>query len=201
MGITYFPSIDLNDLRPYIDWSPFFLSWELRGKYPAIFDDQHYGPEARKIFDDANNLLDDIIEHKSLHARGVCGLFPANSVNADDIEVYADEERRTRIAVTPVVADPRRDHYGRFGVETGVRSLLDPRSWPGAVRGGGQWLAHHGDPRWAGVGESDDSTHLGLPADFLIDPDGSLAAVHYGAHADDQWSLDELLGYASSASP
>ena len=74
-----------------------------------------------------------------------------------------------------------------------VRSLLDPRSWPGAVRGGGQWLAHHGDPRWAGVGESDDSTHLGLPADFLIDPDGSLAAVHYGAHADDQWSVDELL--------
>lgn len=92
-----------------------------------------------------------------------------------------------------VVADPRRDHYGRFGVETGVRSLLDPRSWPGAVRGGGQWLAHHGDPRWAGVGESDDGTHLGLPADFLIDPDGSLAAVHYGAHADDQWSVDELL--------
>ncbi|MCB0939941.1 MAG: AhpC/TSA family protein [Mycobacterium sp.] len=92
-----------------------------------------------------------------------------------------------------VVADPRRQHYGRFGVETGVRSLLDPRSWPGAVRGGGQWLAHHTDPRWAGVGESDDTTHLGLPADFLIDPDGTLAAVHYGAHADDQWSVDELL--------
>lgn len=99
LGITFFASIDLSVLRSYIDWSPFFLSWELRGKYPAIFDDTHYGPEARRIFDDANNLLDDIIEHKSLHARGVCGLFPANSVNDDDIEVYADEER-THILTT-----------------------------------------------------------------------------------------------------
>ena len=99
----------------------------------------------------------------------------------------------------PVVADPERVHYGRFGVETGVRSLLDPRSWPAAVLGGGQWLSHHSDPAWAGVGDSDGTTHLGLPADFLIDPDGSLVAVHYGGHADDQWSVDRLLAINRSA--
>ena len=92
-----------------------------------------------------------------------------------------------------VVADPDRELYRRFGVETGVRSMLDPRAWWGAVRGGHQWITHHSDPDWAGVGVSDGTTHLGLPADFLIGPDGTLVAAHYGAHADDQWSVDELL--------
>lgn len=92
-----------------------------------------------------------------------------------------------------VVADPDRAYYRRFGVEAGVRSVLDPRAWPAAVRGGTEWLAHHSDPDWAGVGENDGTTHLGLPADFLIDPDGTLVGVHYGRHADDQWSVDELL--------
>ncbi|MFN5309328.1 MAG: vitamin B12 dependent-methionine synthase activation domain-containing protein [Candidatus Kapaibacterium sp.] len=133
MGITYFPSIDLNDLRPYIDWSPFFLSWELRGKYPAIFDDQHYGPEARKIFDDANNLLDDIIEHKSLHARGVCGLFPANSVNDDDIEVYADEERSTTLTTLNMLRQQSLKAEGQWNLcladfiapkESGIRDYI-----------------------------------------------------------------------------
>jgi peroxiredoxin len=92
-----------------------------------------------------------------------------------------------------VVADPDREHYRRFGVETGVRTMVDPRVWWAAVRSGHAWLTHHSDPDWAGVGESDGTTHLGLPADFLIDPDGTLVAAHQGSHADDQWSVDDLL--------
>lgn len=133
MGITYFSSIDLSSLRPYIDWSPFFLSWELRGKYPAIFDDTHYGSEARKIFDDANNLLDDIIEHKSLHARGVCGLFPANSVNDDDIEVYADEERSITLTTLNMLRQQSLKAEGQWNLcladfiapkESGIRDYI-----------------------------------------------------------------------------
>ncbi len=93
----------------------------------------------------------------------------------------------------PVIADPDRVYYRQFGVETGVRSMLNPWAWIAAARSGGTWLAHRNDPSWAGVGDQDGTTHLGLPADFLVDPDGTLAAVHYGDHADDQWSVDQLL--------
>ncbi|HEX9253365.1 MAG TPA: vitamin B12 dependent-methionine synthase activation domain-containing protein, partial [Ignavibacteriaceae bacterium] len=93
VGITTLKEFSLEKLRSYIDWTPFFMTWELKGKYPAIFDDKNVGPEAKKIFDDANKLLDKIISDKLLTANGVIGLFPANSVGCDDIEIYADESR------------------------------------------------------------------------------------------------------------
>jgi hypothetical protein len=98
-----------------------------------------------------------------------------------------------------VIADPDQVYYRRFGVERGVRSLADPRALAAAVRGGRRWMAHRGEPDWAGVGENDGTTHLGLPADFLIGSDGTLMDVHYGRHADDQWSVDELLAISRAA--
>lgn len=92
-GITVLNNFDLNVLRKYIDWTPFFMVWELKGKYPSIFEDENVGAEAKKLFDDANSLLDKVILEKSLTANGVIGLFPANSVGADDIEIYTDEAR------------------------------------------------------------------------------------------------------------
>jgi 5-methyltetrahydrofolate--homocysteine methyltransferase len=89
-------SLSLTDLRPYIDWSPFFLAWELKGKYPRIFEDPHVGQEARRLFDDANALLDRIINEKLLQARGVYGFWPAAS-DGEDIIVYADDARRTEL--------------------------------------------------------------------------------------------------------
>jgi 5-methyltetrahydrofolate--homocysteine methyltransferase len=78
----------LEDLRPYIDWTPFFQSWQLRGKYPAIFDDEIIGEEAQRLYDDANLLLDQIIDEKWLQAKGVFGIFPSNSVNHDDLRIF-----------------------------------------------------------------------------------------------------------------
>ncbi|HOJ06193.1 MAG: methionine synthase [Chlorobi bacterium] len=92
-GITVLNNFDLNVLRKYIDWTPFFMVWELKGKYPSIFEDENVGAEAKKLFDDANSLLDKVILEKSLTANGVIGLFPANSVGVDDIEIYTDEAR------------------------------------------------------------------------------------------------------------
>jgi 5-methyltetrahydrofolate--homocysteine methyltransferase len=80
--------IALSDLVPFIDWSPFFHTWELRGRYPAILEK----PEARKLFDDAQQLLAEILRNKSLTARAVYGFFPANAVG-DDVELYTDETR------------------------------------------------------------------------------------------------------------
>lgn len=98
-GVFAFSDYDLNELRGYIDWTPFFMAWEMKGKYPAIFEDEKYGTEARKLFDDANRLLDEVIAGKQLKASGVAGLFPANSTASDDIEVYTDESRNGLLAV------------------------------------------------------------------------------------------------------
>ncbi|HEX2869441.1 MAG TPA: methionine synthase [Ignavibacteriales bacterium] len=92
LGLTVLEDYSISELRKYIDWTPFFQVWELKGKYPLIFENADYGTEARKLFDDANSMLDMIIERGLLKAQGVFGLFPANSTG-DDIEVYADESR------------------------------------------------------------------------------------------------------------
>jgi peroxiredoxin len=92
-----------------------------------------------------------------------------------------------------VVADPQKEQYRQFGVEARLRALMHPRPMWTAFRGYVDLMRHRNDANSAGVGTGDGSTHLGLPADFLIDPDGTVVAAHYGRHADDQWSVDQLL--------
>jgi 5-methyltetrahydrofolate--homocysteine methyltransferase len=98
-GITILQNISLEKLKKHIDWTPFFLTWELRGKYPKIFENKKYGDEAKNLFDDANKLLDEIITNNKLTANGVIGLFSANTVGYDDIEIYYDENRDRVITV------------------------------------------------------------------------------------------------------
>ncbi|MDH3563029.1 MAG: B12-binding domain-containing protein, partial [Gammaproteobacteria bacterium] len=98
-GITVFEDYPLDELTRYIDWTPFFITWEMKGRYPAILKDEKTGVEASKLFNDAQALLKRIIQEKSFTAKGVIGLFPANSVNDDDIEVYQDESRK-KVALT-----------------------------------------------------------------------------------------------------
>jgi 5-methyltetrahydrofolate--homocysteine methyltransferase len=91
-------ALSLADLIPFIDWSPFFHTWELRGRYPAILNHPRHGEEARKLFADAQELLAKIAAEKLLTARGVYGLFPANRIG-DDVELYADGSR-TEVLMT-----------------------------------------------------------------------------------------------------
>ncbi|MEM7420634.1 MAG: methionine synthase [Pseudomonadota bacterium] len=93
LGVTPVTA-DLSVLRQYIDWTPFFLTWSLAGKYPRILQDEVVGEQATSLFADANAMLDRVIASGSLKAKGVIGLFPANRVG-DDIEIYADETRST----------------------------------------------------------------------------------------------------------
>jgi 5-methyltetrahydrofolate--homocysteine methyltransferase len=83
----------LEELRDYIDWTPFFKTWELAGSYPKILEDKIVGEHAKNLFEDAKAMLDKIIDEKWLQAKAVFALFPANQVNDDDIEVYANEDR------------------------------------------------------------------------------------------------------------
>ncbi|MBI4543181.1 MAG: methionine synthase, partial [Gemmatimonadetes bacterium] len=93
IGPQVFDEYPLAELVPYIDWTPFFGVWELRGRYPAILDDAVVGSQARTLFREAQALLERIVGAKLLAARAVIGLFPANAVGDDDIEVYADDSR------------------------------------------------------------------------------------------------------------
>ena len=95
-GTRVLDGFPLADLREFIDWSPFFMTWELKGKYPKIFDDPNLGDEAKKLFDDANALLDQVIADNSLTARAVYGFWPANS-DGQDIVLYADDSRNTEL--------------------------------------------------------------------------------------------------------
>ena len=141
-GITLFDNFPLYVLKNYIDWTPFFMTWELKGKYPSILNDKNVGVEAKKLFNDANELLDKLIKGKLLTAKGVVGLFPANSVGIDDIEIYTDESRsgvrrvlhtirqqiqkskdEPNFALADFIAPKEtgvKDYIGMFAVTTGI---------------------------------------------------------------------------------
>ena len=97
IGRRVFKNFDLAELARYIDWSPFFQTWDLAGPYPAILKDEVVGVEAQKVFNDAQKMLQKIIEGRWITAHGVMGLYPANSVNHDDIALYANEARETPV--------------------------------------------------------------------------------------------------------
>jgi len=94
LGTKTFENYDLAELAEYIDWTPFFQTWQLHGKYPAIFEDKIVGVEAKKLFDDAQEMLQKIISEKWLTANAIVGFFPVNSINDDDLELYTNDDRK-----------------------------------------------------------------------------------------------------------
>jgi len=92
LGIQIIEDLDLSKLEEFIDWSPFFRSWDLHGKYPNILTDEIVGEQAKELFEDARNMLKKVIAKRQLKAKAVFGLFPANTINVDDIEVEAQEK-------------------------------------------------------------------------------------------------------------
>jgi 5-methyltetrahydrofolate--homocysteine methyltransferase len=120
LGVQTFDHYALQELRPYIDWTPFFHSWQLKGSYPKILDDLEKGPEARELFADAQGLLDRIIAEKWLTARAAFGLFPANALEYDSIEIYTDESREEVLATLDFLRQQKQKPPGRPN-----RSLAD----------------------------------------------------------------------------
>ncbi len=98
LGTKVFEAYDLAELVPYIDWTPFFSTWEMKGAYPAILEDEVYGAAARPLFEDAQAMLKQMVAEKWLTAKAVVGFWPANAIG-DDIELYADDSRSERLAV------------------------------------------------------------------------------------------------------
>jgi 5-methyltetrahydrofolate--homocysteine methyltransferase len=141
LGVRAFDSWDLQDLADHIDWTPFFASWELIGRYPLILEDEIVGEAARDLFKDAQAMLKRIVEEKWYTAKGVVGFWPANTIG-DDIAVYADESRtgevarfhtlrqqikksngKPNLALSDFVAEDGRDYIGAFAVTAGHGEL------------------------------------------------------------------------------
>jgi len=95
LGLTVLKDYPLEEIRQYIDWTPFFITWSLAGKFPAILKDEVVGAEATRLYNDAQAMLDKLIGEKLLQANAVIGFWPAAQVNDDDVVVYADESRQT----------------------------------------------------------------------------------------------------------
>nr|WP_269781081.1 methionine synthase [Photobacterium carnosum] len=138
-GVHTFTDFPVAKLRQYIDWTPFFMTWSLSGKYPTILRHEVVGVEATKLFADANQILDDIERTGMIKANGVCGLFPANNIG-DDIEVYTDE---TRIEVLTVLHGLRQQTKKPKGPNYCLSDYIAPKGsgkadWIGAfaVTGG-----------------------------------------------------------------
>jgi 5-methyltetrahydrofolate--homocysteine methyltransferase len=119
LGVRVLRDFPLTEIVPYIDWSPFFMAWEMSGKYPHILSDAKVGSEARKLFDDANRVMQRILADKSLSANAAYGFWPANS-SGDDIVVFADEARQRELLRLPML----RQQWEREG-QTSFRSLAD----------------------------------------------------------------------------
>src|SRR5580658_2992233 len=119
LGVRVLENLPLETLRKFIDWSPLFHTWELKGIYPKIFEHPQYGEQAKQVFDDANALLDKIVEKKLLSARGVYGFFASNAVG-DDVELYADAARTHQLERFCFL----RQQANREGAEP-CRSLVD----------------------------------------------------------------------------
>ncbi|MDX1872816.1 methionine synthase [Mycolicibacterium sp. 120266] len=119
VGVRDFSDYDLAELREYIDWQPFFNAWEMKGRFPDILNNPASGEAARKLYDDAQEMLDTLIKEKWLTANGVIGFFPANAVG-DDIEVYTDQ---TRTEVLATLHNLRQQGEHRDGIPN--RSLGD----------------------------------------------------------------------------
>ena len=124
-GIQSFKDFPLGEIVPFIDWSPFFHTWELKGRYPQIFDDKDIGSKAKELFDDALGLLDQIVRHRHLTAKGVYGFFPANSVQ-DDIQIFTGETRSQVLTTFHTLRQQTDKPEGQFNLA--LSDFIAPKS-------------------------------------------------------------------------
>ena len=115
-GVKVFEDYSLEELIPYIDWTPFFSTWEIKGQYPAILDDSTRGEAARALFEDAQDMLEKIVSEKWMHPKGVIGFWPANQVGEDDIALYTDESRSEELAVLHTLRQQMAKKEGRYNI-------------------------------------------------------------------------------------
>ncbi len=192
-GARVLADVPLGDLLPFVDWSPFFHAWELRGRYPQILDDPKVGERARELFDDARRLLERIVRERLFAARGVYGFFPANAVG-DDVKVYADEERSHQLAVFRTLRQQAEKSGGQ--PQEALADFVAPRT-----SGRRDYLglfavtAGHGVPELCAAFERDHDDYQAILAKALADrlAEAFAEMLHARARADWGYGRAEAL--------
>jgi len=201
LGLRTFTPYDLHDLADHIDWTPFFSTWELAGKYPAILEDEIVGEAARELFKDAQAMLAQILAEKWYTASGVVGFWPANANDDDDIEVYADEDRKEPIAVFHTLRQqmkkPRADQNN-----TALSDFIAPKGTPDWI-GGFAVTAGHGQMEKAMEFKAAGDDYSAIMATALADrlAEAFAEALHkkvrrelWGYAPDEALSVEDLIG-------
>jgi 5-methyltetrahydrofolate--homocysteine methyltransferase len=199
-GIKTFTDIDLAEIVPYIDWTPFFQTWELAGRFPKILDDKVVGPEAKKLYADAQKMLDKIVKEKWIGANAVIGIFPANAVN-EDIEIYTDENRDEVKTISHHLRQQAKKAAGAYNMcladfiapkETGLKDHI----------GGFVVTAGIGIEKWIEKFEKDHDDYSSILLKALADRFAEALAEymheklrkeHWGYAPDERYSNDELI--------
>jgi 5-methyltetrahydrofolate--homocysteine methyltransferase len=167
IGNKVFDNYSLAEIATYIDWTPFFHSWEMKGSYPKIFSDPERGVEAKKLFDDAQAMLKKLIAEKWLTARAVIGLYPANTVNDDDVEVYADESRTALKAVFHSIRQQTKKPQGQANLA--LADFIAPKSSPVDYIGGFAVTTGIGIEKWVEKFEKDHDDYSAIMLKALAD--------------------------------
>ncbi len=190
IGRRVFKNFDLAELAKYIDWGPFFQTWDLAGPFPAILKDEVVGTEAVRVYADGQRMLKRLIEGRWLTANGVIGLYPANSVNDDDIELYTDESR-TEVALTWHGLRQQTEKQMIDGIMRPSRCLADfvaPRAAPETAINSGANTPNNTRP----------NGQIGLPAQARQDYVGVFAVTAgIGAEKKEKYFQDDLDDYSS----
>ncbi|MEO0447633.1 MAG: vitamin B12 dependent-methionine synthase activation domain-containing protein, partial [Verrucomicrobiota bacterium] len=181
----------LSELVEFIDWSPFFHTWELRGRFPKIFEDEYVGEEAKKLYEDAQVLLSRIVDEKIFGAKGVYGLFPANAVG-DDIEVYADPDRSE---VKTVFHCLRQQMEKKGKPNYSLADLIAPKE-SGRLDsiGGFVVTAGHGADEFAEIFEKDHDDYQGIMAKALADRLAEAFAEFLHKRVREEWGFGKKEG-------
>jgi 5-methyltetrahydrofolate--homocysteine methyltransferase len=185
----------LETLAEYIDWSPFFHTWELRGRYPAILKDPEVGAQSRELFDDASKLLDRIIRERLFHARGVLAFWPANA-EGDDVRLFADRDRTTPLATFHFLRQQMQKPPGQHN-----HALSDYVAPGGPDFLGGFAVGIHGGDELARLFEKENDDYSGIMAKALADRLAEAfaeylheqARIAWGFGADEHLSREQLI--------
>jgi 5-methyltetrahydrofolate--homocysteine methyltransferase len=190
IGNKYFIEYPLDEIRNYIDWTFFFHSWKINGKYPEIFDDPVKGEEARKLFDDANALLDRIVEEKMVSANGVIGFYPANSV-VEDVELYENDARKNKLTTFRFLRNQQLKEAGNPNLS--LADFIAPReSGMNDYLGGFAVTAGIGLEKWTKHFEQDNDDYNSIMMKVLTDrlAEAFAELIHHRVRK-------EFWGYAS----
>ncbi|MBV8585896.1 MAG: B12-binding domain-containing protein, partial [Verrucomicrobia bacterium] len=179
----------LDELVPFIDWSPFFHTWELRGRYPAILDDPEVGTQARQLFEDAQKLLQDIVNSRLFVAKGVYGFWPANS-DGDDILLFADEDRQKVICTFHTLRQQMSKPAGQFNhaLADYIAPLASGRA---DYLGAFAVTAGHGVDELAKQFEADHDDYNSIMAKALADRLAEAFAEYLHARVRREWGYGE----------